>query len=409
MVLIRQGKVAEAFEIADAARGRALLDHLAAARRDIERAPRSAAELLEGDRILREIDALADELRALDSVPPRDRGAPQEATARFLATRLAEVRQRYEDRLAVATASSAPSLLGPPASAAAVMAALRPGEAILEYLVSPSGVHVFVLRPAAVTHTLNPVNREELSSRVRPARELIAHPGADAAFEPVLEALYRDLLAPVVEKGALDGVERLLIVPHGPLVYLPFAALIDDTGEFTLTRFEIAVLPSAASLPALRGSESPGGSPTGVGGLALAPMPDALPATREEASSVRRALGGRALYGRGATERAARQGLGSAPVVHIAAHASLNSANPMFSGIELAPGESAGSDDDGRLEVHELLGLRIASELVFLSGCETGSGSSCYRLRPGRGLRHARAGVSVRRSAKRHCDPLAGR
>jgi CHAT domain-containing protein len=276
----------------------------------------------------------------------------------------------------VATASSAPSLLGPPASAAAVMAALRPGEAILEYLVSPSGVHVFVLRPAAVTHTLHPVNREELSSRVRLARELIAHPGADAAFEPVLEALYRDLLAPVVEKGALDGVERLLIVPHGPLVYLPFAALIDETGEFTLTRFEIAVLPSAASLPALRGSESPGGSPTAVGGLALAPMPDALPATREEASSVRRALGGKALYGRGATERATRQGLGSAPVVHIAAHASLNSANPMFSGIELARGESAGSDDDGRLEVHELLGLRIASELVFLSGCETGSGNS---------------------------------
>lgn len=376
VVLIRQGKVVEAFEVADAARGRALLDHLASARMDIERAPRSAAELLEMDRILREIDALTGELRSLESVPPRDRGTPHEAAARSLAVRLAAARQRYEDRLTVANVSSAPSLLAPLASASAVMAALRPGEALLEYLVSPSDVHVFTLGPAGLMHAVNPVSREELSARVRLARDLIVHPGSGASFEPVLEALYRDLLAPVVESGALEGVGRLLIVPHGPLVYLPFAALIDRTGQFALTRFEIAVLPSAASLPTLRGIQDAGGSSNGAGGLALAPLPGVLPATREEAAGVQRALGGEALYGRRASERAARQGLRSAPVVHFATHASMNSANPMFSSIELAPGGDGGSDDDGRLEVHELLGLHIASDLVFLSGCETGSGSS---------------------------------
>ena len=48
----------------------------------------------------------------------------------------------------------------------------------------------------------------------------------------------------------------------------------------------------------------------------------------------------------------------------------------MFSRIELAAGNGTGSADDGRLEVHEVLGLTIHSPLVFLSGCETGLGAA---------------------------------
>ena len=45
----------------------------------------------------------------------------------------------------------------------------------------------------------------------------------------------------------------------------------------------------------------------------------------------------------------------------------------MFSRIEFAPGTGA-QHDNGRLEVHELLALRVSSPLVFLWGCETGVG-----------------------------------
>jgi CHAT domain-containing protein len=34
------------------------------------------------------------------------------------------------------------------------------------------------------------------------------------------------------------------------------------------------------------------------------------------------------------------------------------------------------SANDGRLEAHELLGMRISAPLVFLSGCETGIGGA---------------------------------
>jgi CHAT domain-containing protein len=57
----------------------------------------------------------------------------------------------------------------------------------------------------------------------------------------------------------------------------------------------------------------------------------------------------------------------------------LNGVNPLFSRIELAPRWSASPADDGRLEVHEVLGLEIRSPLVFLSGCETGLGPGASR------------------------------
>jgi len=53
--------------------------------------------------------------------------------------------------------------------------------------------------------------------------------------------------------------------------------------------------------------------------------------------------------------------------------------NPLFSRIELGPGRPGSTMDDGRLEVHEVLGLEIQSPLVFLSGCETGLGPGASR------------------------------
>ena len=62
--------------------------------------------------------------------------------------------------------------------------------------------------------------------------------------------------------------------------------------------------------------------------------------------------------------------------MHVASHAVMNPTNPLFSRIELAPGRGWSTEDDGRLEVHELLDLAVRSRLVFLSGCETGVGEA---------------------------------
>jgi CHAT domain-containing protein len=110
---------------------------------------------------------------------------------------------------------------------------------------------------------------------------------------------------------------------------------------------------------------------------AFAPLPAILPASRREvlsfASAVPRA---QTVIGEAATEGRLRDALREAGVVHVATHGVMNARNPLFSRLELANVAGAGSHDNGRLEVHELLGLRIASDLVFLSGCETGIGDA---------------------------------
>jgi CHAT domain-containing protein len=190
--------------------------------------------------------------------------------------------------------------------------------------------------------------------------------------ERVLEQLYEVLVDPMVRSGALAGVNDLVVVPHESLTYLPFAGLRNPaTGRFLVEDFSILHAPSAAALAALRLRTS--GAPAPAQPAVLAPFPESLPTSLTEARTVGRLLGTTPLLGDAADEGALRQALGTLGPVHVATHGSMNPLNPMFSRLLTT---SAGPDHDGRLEVHEILGLEVGARLVFLSGCETGLGSA---------------------------------
>jgi CHAT domain-containing protein len=175
----------------------------------------------------------------------------------------------------------------------------------------------------------------------------------------------------------LAGVSRLVIVPHSSLAYLPFAALRNDRGRYLAEDFAILTLPSAGALEGLRSSERPHSSDP-VRAAVFAPFTKTLPATRAEARSVSSVVGGTtALLDASASEHAFRTIAGGNRVLHVATHGILNVQNPLFSRIELARSSGGStSADDGRLSVHELIGMRTSSPLVFLSGCETALGTA---------------------------------
>jgi len=106
---------------------------------------------------------------------------------------------------------------------------------------------------------------------------------------------------------------------------------------------------------------------------AFAPFPEELPATEWETQALARTLPATVMTADKATEGRLRTALGENAVVHVASHGIMNARNPMFSRMVMAAGEGD-VDDDGRLEVHEILGLNVRANLVFLSGCETGQG-----------------------------------
>lgn len=156
----------------------------------------------------------------------------------------------------------------------------------------------------------------------------------------------------------LQGMRRVLVVPHGPLARLPFAALHDGAQPLA-ERLELAVAPSARvafhalSCQSLRPQRA----------LCVGES-SRLPHAGDEARRVAALFAqGQAVVGDEATVQAWCRGAPQADVLHLACHAEFRVDNPMFSALHLA-------DAPLTAELIETVPLRPA--VVVLSACETG-------------------------------------
>jgi CHAT domain-containing protein len=374
--LLRAGMTSEAFVVADQARGQALREHVV-----LRGSSGSAGEATEepgrAEELLRRIGQLVSTLDAIQA----EGGVGVDTAAALLWARLARARSDYE-ALQISLAEMTSSSANHPYAGQLeieVQAALQPGEVLLEYFVMPERVEAFIVTQDTFLVVASEAAREDLESRVRLARKLLGSPGGSPdEAAPVLEVLYETLIAPAARSIPLSEAELLIVVPHAVLTYLPFAALLEpDRGRRLVEILPLLHLPSAASLPELRARGSAGSEVSFAedATYVLAPFPRELPATNEEAQAVM-PLRPEALFYRGATatEERLRSVLESGGLVHFASHAVMNARNPLFSRLELAPGRSERTDDDGRLEIHEILDLQIRTPLIYLSGCDTGLG-----------------------------------
>lgn len=368
--LLAAGRLTEAWQTADALRARALLEHLAIGRTGGDLGP-AARNLIDGESMLRRAVDLRDRVEEIESLEPDWRAEGAEAQLERLRGELEASRDSYRDMVRRARAEDprGAAMLGASSvESDAVRAALRPDETLIEYLVTSDGVVAFALTRDTLLAVRTPLPRARLATRVRIARAEAGTPGGDP--RGALEGLYADLVAPVAATGVLRGAARLLIVPHRELTYVPFAALRNPgTGRYLVEDYLVAHLPVAGILPLLR--TAPAALPPGV--VAFAPAPAELPRSVAEIRAIERIQRTELRQGGAATERRLRDDLASPSAVHVAAHGRLNVVNPMYSRIELAGGTGS-DDDDGRLEVTELLEMRVRSPLIFLSGCDTGRG-----------------------------------
>lgn len=106
--------------------------------------------------------------------------------------------------------------------------------------------------------------------------------------------------------------------------------------------------------------------------------PDRLPGTREEATQIARLYQTSALLGEDATEAEVRKRISQADIIHLATHGVLRRDVPTASGLLLTAPlvDPAPSNNDGAFQAWEMFGLKLKAELVILSACETGKGSS---------------------------------
>ncbi|MBI3963033.1 MAG: CHAT domain-containing protein [Deinococcus sp.] len=186
---------------------------------------------------------------------------------------------------------------------------------------------------------------------------LRVHQGAlRATVQDSLQALYRQLLAPLAPALADRG---LVIVPHGPLHYLPFHALYDGR-QYLLERHQVSYAPSAAVWQMCLGKQ-----PRALGPALVLGVPDqGIPYVLDEVRGVGQTLGqARVLIGAEATTEALRRWGPEARLIHLASHGAFRADNPLFSALRLG---------DGWLTAREVYGLELRGTLVTLSACDTG-------------------------------------
>ncbi len=294
-----------------------------------------------------------------ESAEDQDTSADELRTRERLVEELQRGRAEYESLIARSSWSAANAR---PVDIRALQSVLRPGEAVLQYLVAGEAVYGFVVTRRAVHGQRLTESPAGLFSKIRVARSF-----ADDGSADVLTSLWRTLIAPFAHE--LAGARRLIIVPHAALSYLPFAALLDSAdGRYLVEKYEVEYLPAIEQLVGLRSAPPiPGTASVNV----FAPFPRELPGSRAEARSVSRAWSGKVQLGARASKAGLRAALGSADIVHVSSHAALDAASPLFSFVAL----HNESGDDGRFEVHDVLATRVRAPLVFLSGCETALGN----------------------------------
>ncbi|GJM35871.1 MAG: hypothetical protein DHS20C18_48720 [Saprospiraceae bacterium] len=220
------------------------------------------------------------------------------------------------------------------------------------------------------------------------------------AFCDLAHSLYTTLLPSKLDQS------RLIIIPDGPLGYLPFQILLTDRPKLPATMMDYRGLPylllkkpvqfeySASFLEApninRKGNGYIGFSPTYDGGTQIAdlgrdehhhemslfpPRQDEwnkLLHNEEEINETIRLIGGKHYTGTEATERTFKRVASQAKILHLAMHTKFCNIEPDHSALVFARDEVY--PEDGRLYAYELYNLPLQSDLAVLSACNTGNG-----------------------------------
>lgn len=368
---VETGQAGAAFSTAERLRARTFVELL-----------ENTAGLGKTDNDIDTATALKERIRQLRSAmaeeQARERPEQRQLALNVYSSELLSAQREYEVLLEERQSRRSPvgrSLAHIP-SYSEVRTQLGAGEALIEYVVGQDSIMVFVLTQASLLTETIPMGRQDLDSRVELLRDLIRHPDNDRWIKPA-QKLADALINPIEQRGLLKDVTHLYLVPHGSLNYLPFA-LLPNTGmggnpklQLVIEKYTLAYLPTAAAL-VRKPNKHPGRNSL----LAVAPTRGQLKFAPAEAQSVNDMFkpDSRLLLGEAATESAFKNQAGNFNILHLATHGYFNKLNPLLSGLEL----EKDADNDGQLELYEILELQLNAELVTLSACQTALGSGYF-------------------------------
>ncbi|MGE3887207.1 MAG: CHAT domain-containing protein [Vicinamibacterales bacterium] len=378
--LLQHGRDADAFAVAERARARVFLETLASARGSLAADVPEAYRDAEGE-LLARISTLQGRLRAEDLTGRQRRETV--AAIEHAEEELASLRVRLSIERPTLADVRFPRIWPVDEVRTSVLA---PDETLALFFLGRTRSALWLLDRAGLRTVALPP-RDAIESAVERVLATVRTPGA-AIDQEAAGWLSTALAAPMMEAARGD---RLTIVPHGLLHYLPFEMLTGADGRHLVERYVIAYAPSVSSLAHLRQrSQAPRtphvlavGSPTIVDGGPdgpersglpwvgrFEPLPHAGVEVRHIAATF--APGSRVLEAGQATEDALRSAdLARVDILHFATHALIDEESPDRSGLLLTRGSSV---SDGILQAREVYRLRLNARLVTLSACQTALG-----------------------------------
>lgn len=349
-LLVAAERPAEAFDFVERSKARALVD-LLAEKKDfaVRGADAERARLVLADLDRAELDA-----RSLAS-PSEATGGIQRRSLRVLRDELETVAPELSSLVAV---SSVPEK--------EIRTLLGPDEALIEYYYDDTALYAFVVTAAGVQAIR--LERAGLAEQVSELRRALELPWDDSFHGPA-QRLNDALIKPLEPR---IKAAKLVIVPHGALHYMPFAALLAEGGRYLLDRYALRLTPSASVLKFLRPV-----SPRPVAGLLAFGNPDLGDSKLDLAfaEGEARVVGGlfpesRVLVRKEASEGNFRKAAAAFQRIHLATHGKFRAESPLDSGLFLAKD----GEHDGVLRVAELYTINLDADLVTLSACETALG-----------------------------------
>jgi len=194
-----------------------------------------------------------------------------------------------------------------------------------------------------------------------------------------LQELYCMIIFPITD--FIQG-DEVTIVPHGPLYFVPFPALLDQNSNYLSDVFSIRLIPSLTSLKLM--AECPDSYHSTSGALLVGDPCiksvrirgkelEQLPSAREEVEVIGKILETDPLTGKRATKAEVLRRLTSVSVVHIAAHGCPETGEIVLSPNPTTLGKKP-KEKDFLLTMKDVLNSNLQARLVVLSCCHSGRG-----------------------------------
>jgi HEAT repeat protein/CHAT domain-containing protein/TolB-like protein len=241
--------------------------------------------------------------------------------------------------------------------------------AILQYLMLPDKLIVFVIRNKGIDIVETRVKRSELRDKVATLRKAIyakVEGENSRMIKPLSRELYGVLIKPIEEGGKLKGVKVIGIAPNSFLHQLPFGVLMDPEAKHLIDRYSLFYMNSTSILGVAmeRGKQKRSGENTL---LAFSNPDGSLNYADIEVADISKLFGKKMIYSKKDARKSVIQSKEKDySILHLSTHG-------IFDPIDSTKSHLVMSDSN--LTVEEIWGLPLkGTTLTVLSACETGVG-----------------------------------